>query len=324
MPTPESRSPRLDVPNLAVHALWGGWFAAVLVGWATWSPGVRLGAMVLGWAVMFWNYAVLHNHMHVPIARPRVLKWLVSRTLGLACGFAYRGYYIHHFNHHKYNDGPGDWGRPRPGEGALHYCVRWALTPWFWPWTVVGDVWKACKTRGQKLELLLDFAVVDGTLLALLAWQPSLGASLFAMLLVGQLSIHYLNLAAHVGSDSTDKKALAVTSTSRFYNRYFFNAGYHLVHHLKPQVPWRALPELTEALLRQGQHRPSLLAGPSPIHPAWIARVSAVRKAASIPEAFEPVPSLGPTVKPSSPSSPGPGGSVSPAPGSHAAAAARP
>jgi fatty acid desaturase len=279
MPRADSHAPRLDVPNLAVHALWAAWFAAVLLQWSSWPLGLRIAAMAAGWAVMFWNYAVLHNHMHVPIAKPRALKWLVSRTLGLACGFAYRGYYIHHFNHHKHSDGPGDWGQPRPGEGALHYCVRWALTTWFWPWEAVGNVWKACKTRGQKAELVLDFAVVDGTLLALLAWQPSLALGLLAMFLVGQTSIHFLNLAAHVGSDPTDRTALAVTSTSPFYNRYFFNAGYHQAHHLKPQVPWRALPALTEQLLRQGQHRPSLQAGQAPINPAWIARVAAFRRA---------------------------------------------
>lgn len=290
MPRPESHAPTLDVPNLAVHALWGAWFSAVLLGWRAWPLALRIAAIVVGWAVMFWNYAVLHNHMHVPIARPRALKWLVSRTLGLACGFAYRGYYIHHFNHHKYNDGPGDWGRPRPGEGALHYCVRWALTPWFWPWEAVGLVWRGCKTRSQKLELLLDFAVVDGTLLALLLWQPSLGLSFLAMLLVGQTCIHYLNLAAHVGADSTDRAALAVTSTSRFYNRYFFNAGYHQAHHLKPQVPWRALPALTEELAQQGQHRASLYAEPAPIHPAWVAHVAAIRRAQGGRERPAPVP----------------------------------
>ncbi|MDY7226547.1 fatty acid desaturase family protein [Hyalangium rubrum] len=279
MTQPSAQAPRLDLPNLAVHALWVGWFTAVLVGWSGWSPGPRLAAMVLGWALMFWNYAVLHNHMHVPIAQPKALRWVLSRTLGLACGFAYRGYYVHHFNHHKYNDGPGDWEQPRPGESALHYCVRWALTPWFWPWEAVGHAWSGCKTRRQRLELLLDFAVVDGTLLALVAWQPSLGLSLFAMLLVGQASIHYLNLAAHLGADASDRTALAVTSFSRFYNRYFFNAGHHQAHHLKPQVHWRALPALTEELLQKGQHRPELVAEPAPIHPAWIARVAATRRA---------------------------------------------
>ena len=157
--------------------------------------------------------------------------------------------------------------------------MRWALTPWFWPWEAVARCGRVCKTRGQRLELLLDFAVVDGTLLALLVWQPSLGLCLLAMLLVGQTCIHYLNLAAHLGSDFTDRSALAVTSTSRFYNRYFFNAGYHQAHHLKPQAPWRALPALTEELVRQGQHHPGLHVALAPIHPAWIARVAAFRKA---------------------------------------------
>lgn len=290
MPSPDATAPRLDVPNLAVHLLWAAWFAAVLVGWSSWSWAGRAVAMGLGWAVMFWNYAVLHNHMHVPVAKPPVLKWLVSRTLGLACGFAYRGYYVHHFNHHKYNDGPGDWERARPTESALAYCVRWALTPWFWPWEAVAHAWQGCKTRSQKLELAVDFLVVDGTLLALLFWQPSLGVSYFATLLVVQTCIHHLNLAAHLGTDSTDRAGLAVTSTSRFYNTYFFNAGLHQAHHLKPQVPWRALPALTEELLRQGQHHPSLVTPYSPIHPSWIGRVFAFRKALGGSPEPEPLP----------------------------------
>jgi len=266
-------NPRLDLPSLGVHALWASWFAALVVNWSAWSMPVRGVALVLGGAVMFWNYAVLHNHMHVPIAKPRALKWLVSRTLGLACGFAYRGYALHHFNHHRFNDGEGDWGRRRPGERAVRYCVRWALTPWLWPFDAVNKVWHACKTRGQKVELLIDFAVVDGTLLALTLWQPSLGLSLLGTLIVTQACIHYLNLAAHLGADAKDRSRLAVTSTSRFYNRWFFNAGYHHAHHLKPQTPWRVLPEVTEGLTHQGQLPAELRTDLSPISPRWAARV---------------------------------------------------
>ncbi|QSQ19923.1 fatty acid desaturase [Pyxidicoccus parkwayensis] len=265
--------PRLDYPSLGVHALWAAWLVTTVVLWSGLPVPARVGAMVLGWAVMFWNYAVLHNHMHVPIAKARALKWIVSRTLGLACGFAYRGYYLHHFNHHRYNDGDGDWGRSRQGEGALRYCVRWALTPWLWPFDTVAKVWGACKTRGQKVELVIDFVVVDGTLLALTLWQPSLGLSLLGTLIVTQACIHYLNLAAHLGSDARERTRLAVTSTSSFYNRWFFNAGYHQAHHLKPQTPWRALPELTEGLEQQGQLPQELKSDVSPISPVWAAQV---------------------------------------------------
>ena len=275
--------PRLDLPSLAVHSLWAVWLVTTAACWSGMSVPSRVGAMVLGGAVMFWNYAVLHNHMHVPIAKPRALKWLVSRTLGLACGFAYRGYYIHHFNHHRFNDGEGDWGRRHPGEGALRYCVRWALTPWLWPFDTLTKVWGACKTPGQKLELLLDFAVVDGTLLALTLWQPSLGLSWLGTLILTQACIHYLNLAAHLGSDARDRTRLAVTSTSRFYNRWFFNAGYHQAHHLKPQTPWRALPEVTQGLERQGQLPAELQTDLAPINPTWAAKV--VTQAGATPQA---------------------------------------
>jgi fatty acid desaturase len=81
-----------------------------------------------------------------------------------------------------------------------------------------------------------------------------------------------------------------VTTSSRFYNRCFFNAGYHQAHHLKPQVPWRALPALTEELVREGQVPSLLWTEHAPIHPAWIARVSAFRRTTGSHEAQAPVP----------------------------------
>ncbi|MDY7225922.1 fatty acid desaturase family protein [Hyalangium rubrum] len=273
MRPPRTTSPALDLPNLAVHALWWAWFPALLWSWSSLEWTGRAGMLVLGWAVLFWNYAVLHNHMHVPIVKPRALQFVVSRTLGLSCGFPYRGYYIHHFNHHRYNDGPGDWGMRRPGEGVLRYLLRSTLAPWFWPWQVVGNVWQATKTRAWRLELALDFVVVDGLLLGLVFWRPSLGLSLWGLWLVGQLSIYWLNLAAHFETDARRKDSLAVTSNSRLYNLFFFNAGHHQAHHVWPQVPWRELPGATHSLTVADRVRPDLQTSLSPINPLWVARV---------------------------------------------------
>ncbi len=270
---PPDRAPALDLPNLAVHALWAAWLALLLVSWDAASPAVRCALLLAGVAVQFWNYAALHNHMHVPLARARPLRLLLDRTLGLACGFAYRGYHLHHFNHHRFDNGEGDWGRPRPGEGALHYCARWALTPWLWPWGALGKVWRAARTKRRRAELLLDFAVVDGFVVALLVWRPLLGTGYLAGLVLTQGCIHFLNLAAHHGTDARERTRLANTSLSAFYNRFFFNAGLHQAHHLRPQLPWRALAPLTQQLQQQG-HLPAALTTPySPLHPAWVSRV---------------------------------------------------
>ncbi|KFA91012.1 fatty acid desaturase family protein [Archangium violaceum] len=274
MPLRPSALPTLDVPHLAVHGLWCTWLAALLVSWDTLPMTGRVTLMGAGFLLLFWNYAVLHNHMHQPIARPRALRWLVSRTLGVACGFAYRGYHIHHFNHHRYNDGEGDWGRRRSGEGALRYLVRSTLTPWFWPHGLLANVWKvAGQRKGQRAELVLDFVLLQGSLVALALWRPWLALSYFGMMLAGQLSIHVLNLAAHHETDATRRDSLAVTSTSRLYNLLCFNAGYHQAHHLRPQLPWRELPALTERLASEGLIRPALQTPLSPIHPSWVARL---------------------------------------------------
>lgn len=273
--TPARHSPpSADLPQLAVHALWWGWFPAFILSWDALPWVGRLAMCLLGWAICFWNYAVLHNHMHVSIARPPLAHWVVSRALGMACGFPYRGYFIHHFNHHRYDDGPGDWGRRRPGERVFRYCLRSALTPWLWPYETLGQVWQWAKKKNQRLELAVDFLAVDGLLLALIVWKPALGLAWWGVLLVTQFCIHWLNLAAHFETDSEKKDALGTTSYSAFYNRWFFNAGYHQAHHLKPQVPWNELPALTEELARTARLRPELTTGLSPINPLWVARVA--------------------------------------------------
>ncbi|HYO65930.1 MAG TPA: fatty acid desaturase [Archangium sp.] len=277
-----SASPTLDVSHLAVHGLWFTWLAALLVSWDTLPMTGRVTLLVAGFLLLFWNYAVLHNHMHQPIARPRALRWLVSRTLGVACGFAYRGYHLHHFNHHRYNDGEGDWGRRRPGEGALTYLVRSTLTPWLWPYGLLAKVWKAAaQKKGQRAELVVDFVLLQGSLVALAVWRPWLALSYFGMMLAGQFSIHLLNLAAHHETDATRRDSLAVTSTSPLYNLLCFNAGHHQAHHLRPQVPWRELPALTRQLASEGLLRPALQTPLAPIHPSWVARL--LRRYAAAP-----------------------------------------
>lgn len=266
--------PAFDISHLVVHALWWAWLPSLLLSWSHLSVTGRAALLVAGFLLLFWNYAVLHDHMHVPIARLPALRWLVSRTLGLACGFAYRGYHLHHFNHHQYNDGEGDWGRRRPGEGALLYLVRSTLTPWFWPYGLLGKVWKvAARKKGQRAELVLDSVLLQGSLGALALWRPWLALSYFGMLLLGQMSIHLLNLAAHHGTDAARKEALGVTSTSRLYNLLCFNAGYHQAHHLRPQVPWRELPALTARLATEGLVRPTLQTPLAPLHPTWVTRL---------------------------------------------------
>ena len=285
-------APALDLPNLAVHALWAAWLALLLLGWDAASPGARVALLLAGVGVQFWNYAALHNHMHVPLARTWPLRVLLHRTLGLACGFAYRGYHLHHFNHHRFDNGEGDWGRPRAGEGALRYCVRWALTPWLWPWGTLAKVWRAARGWKVRAELLLDFAVVDGFVLALLLWRPGLGAGYLAGLVLTQGCIHYLNLAAHHGTDARDRRRLANTSLSAFYNRWFFNAGLHQAHHLRPQLPWRALAPLTRELQQQG-HLPEATTTPlSPLNPTWVTQVlrGSAASAGATPAQPQPLP----------------------------------
>ena len=281
--TTRRKAPTFDLPNLAVHALWAVWIATLIATWSSLGWPSRLGMLALGLWINFWNYAVLHNHMHLSIARPKLAHWLVSRTLGIAVGFAYRGFYLHHFNHHKYSNAPGDWGRFEEGDSVLWYSVRSTLLAWTPGSALMRHLFKATKTKKEVIEFLFDLVLIDGGIVLLIALQPSLGLSYWAVLLLGQTGIFYINYAAHDGADGTQKARLAITSTSRFYNTVFFNAGYHQAHHVRPQAPWRELPALTAALAKDGLVAQDLVTDISPTSPRWV-RLLGKPRAASLAE----------------------------------------
>lgn len=279
-----ANAPRLDMPNLGVHALWFAWFATLLATWPDLGPWARFGLVALGLPVNFWGYAVLHNHMHLSIARPKVLHWIVSRTLGFSVGFAYRGFHMHHFNHHKHSNGPLDWGHFEQGESVLLYALRNTLQAWNPAGPLMGHLFAVKKHRA---ELVLDLLLVDGGIVALIAWRPAMGLAYFAVVLATQACIFYINYAAHDQTDANDRARLAVTSTSRVYNTLFFNAGYHQAHHLKPQAYWRSLPALTDELAREGLVAPDLVTPLSPAGATFALRVvgrTSAKKRASVKE----------------------------------------
>jgi fatty acid desaturase len=267
--TGKARAPALDVRQLAVHLLWLLWFGVLLALWPELSVPARAGLLALGLPLHFWSYAVLHDHAHLAVVRFAPVRAVVSRTLGLSCGFPFRAYQAHHVNHHRYNGGEGDWGALRPGEGALRYCLRWALLPWVFPFPMLARIWRQSR-RQEKGALVLDVLFVDGVVVGLCLWRPSLGLAWLATLVAGQAVTHWLNLAAHAGSDASYRSRLAVTSLSRPYNALCFNAGYHQAHHLRPQEPWRALPLLHEALTAHGLVAADLVTRLAPVHPSWM------------------------------------------------------
>jgi len=73
--------------QLGVHALWLMALAGMLL------TQTHLVAWSLLLATLgFWGYAVLHNHMHVPLVQGTTARLLVSRSRAFSCGFPYRGY----------------------------------------------------------------------------------------------------------------------------------------------------------------------------------------------------------------------------------------
>ncbi len=137
---------------------------------------------------------------------------------------------------------------------------------------MVGKVWRAAKTRPQRLELVLDF-VRGGRRAAGAASSGSrAGAGLCgACCWWGSCSILWLNLAAHFETDAAAATRWASPPPRWLYNFFFFNAGYHQAHHFWPQVPWQQLPEATRELAASARVRPTLQTSLSPINPLWVA-----------------------------------------------------
>jgi fatty acid desaturase len=204
-------------------------------------PAAALLALVSG-PLGLVLYARLHEHHHASGAAPRAQ--IVGIAYSSLLGMTWIGYRKHHANHHRFNNGAGDYsstldakGRELPG---WLYVLKCALVPYMLqlvPFLVVLGMKRAHRTPTAWLDEAARVGLRASTVLllgpvalgALLAWQLAFFVFLF-----------YLNYLQHFGVPSGQ----GVVWEQRWLNAPALNIGLHDQHHAQPSLAWDELPGL--------------------------------------------------------------------------------
>jgi beta-carotene hydroxylase len=208
----------------------------------------------IGWVLIFSlltlaHLSIAHNHIHLSLFKSSALQrpvdflltfLLLDPIANLRC--------LHIYNHHRHCDSEED---------LMH--SRLVPAPWrrfstlLFPFFALRNVAKHKDSVWKSMPLLRrqkqwELALVYGCLVALMAWQGLAAVLLYWVLpsVAGRWWLAIVNLAQHEGCDATSRYAFARNFVHPWYNWFFFNAGFHTAHHLRPHLHWSKLPQWHE------------------------------------------------------------------------------
>lgn len=189
-------------------------------------------------------YAMVHNHLHVPIWKSKAMNVLQDYWLTVFYGYpVFAWISTHVMNHHVLNNRPGDdsatwqhteannfWSLARyPGvSGGVQQKVNVRF---------IQNLWKTNRSRAlyfiSQAAVLLAFNVTA----LILNWQKALYLVLLPqqISLIGVLMVNYVQ---HVHADEESHWNHSRNFVGRFENWFMLNNGYHTIHHEKPLQHW--------------------------------------------------------------------------------------
>lgn len=258
--------------------------SALVIGYALLLFGVPLSLFVVAaeqapWAwLMAWplllpaGYGLFvqgilgHEGLHFNLSHNRLLSCLLAVLLSsLLCGFCATGYFVDHWQHHRYNGGPQDpdWRLLRRYRLAvtrllvsrLHATARYLLQTL--RLAMPGaEVEGALPLPAGQIRLLARFNLACQVLWPLLwLWLvmrwPVLLPALLACLLVALL-VSALNAYQEHAFDVGVEQPVARSRTDLASTLLHLGSNFHLEHHLYPRVPCWRLPRLHRQLLASG------------------------------------------------------------------------
>jgi len=195
--------------------------------------------------------AMYHYIAHRPLftRRAAFLKQYVNWILGPLCGVPPNGYYVHHIlMHHVENNRAADLSSTmRYQRDSFCDFLRYFLN------VLSGAYYHLPVSLLRRKRYRLARHVFVGAL-SYLAWIAALAcfnwrAALAVYLIpwaVAMFGFCCTTWGAHAFIDPAAPDNIyggAVICLNTLYNRVAFNDGYHIVHHVKPNLHWTELPE---------------------------------------------------------------------------------
>lgn len=205
-----------------------------------------------------WNInGIAHNFIHNPYftsaAMNRAFSWLLSVTMG----FSQQFYDLVHHRHHQGNsDRPGSDGDTVDWLSIYrHGADGEPESPW--TYTFFGFFRDDPKLIFREIRRRNPFNAWWGVF-EIASWVALvvLGFFLNWKFMLFYFPCHYLGHCLsylngyylHYGGNPDVPIAWGVSSYHRWYNRLWFNNGYHAEHHFRPRQHWTRMRQLHEQI----------------------------------------------------------------------------
>lgn len=208
-----------------------------------------------------------HEAVHATAAAGAPLWWQLLASV--AMGLPFDGYRLHHENHHRHENGPGDYSttwRHASDATAPRGFLAYSL---LWPRQLIAASAamraepEASRARAIDRRIPRQRIAILLAIMALTAidWR-------WALVYLGVTYLGWVLTSAHNYGQHPPTSGAATRSVhGRWYNALGFNNGLHAEHHRHPAIPHLALrpetdaapglPPLVEGLRRPFGQRPA-------------------------------------------------------------------
>ena len=207
--------------------------------WLGWSGGIHTGI----------NY---HSHIHRGVFKNKALNRWVGRLWTIPGGFpACFWSYKHLEIHHRFVHTSTDWVQPRRMEDGRYenlYLYSVAHWPWRWWRHFIQDMAAAPAPIQRKAAAEVSFFLTIWSIPSFL--DPVFGFGIWlGHQWVGNVVLMGPGMYAQHAFCSNQKRfAHSNTYLCAFFNKAFFNAGFHIEHTEHPGVHWSELPALHNSI----------------------------------------------------------------------------
>jgi fatty acid desaturase len=254
---------KADIRSLLFVALY---FTVAIAPWFLWQSlnNYEIAAFVVANCFFSFSCAVIvHNTIHKPIFKSRVLNRMMQLALSLTYGHPVSAFVAgHNFSHHKYTQKPKDAMRTSKMRFSLNILNQLLFLPRMSGDILVAEIRFAKKMRLENpawfRQYLFELALVLGVKVVafIINWKCAL---LFMILphYYAAWGIVGTNYFQHDGCDEDHPYNHSRSFSSKYLNWFLFNNGYHGAHHQRPALHWSLLPEYHDKEIRPFLH-PSL------------------------------------------------------------------
>ncbi len=261
---------------------WLVWLAAGAVAmvapwWLYPLPALVIASRIHGLGVL------LHDASHMPLRKKTGAVRLLEAMAGYPLSTTINAMRYHHMRHHRDSGMPSDpYFKPGVGESQLRYALNvarglllmpfWSIRPWFGTLSLLIPALQPAYAKaflqdrsGKDLSNAPEVQACAKAELGQIGWQAAVVSLYFVVpevviwayvvpaVLAGVLAAWRL-LQEHNYTPATDRRVLTIFGNTHDHHMDLatgwllapHNIGYHVVHHVHPQVAWHQLPALRD------------------------------------------------------------------------------